>query len=930
MSESYLAVPFHFTIEFVGFMVTAGAALLIPSRPPLVPGRAINRITVALGFATLAVAQVAHGASFVPLDGDPDWALVRAAGLLLVLIGVLGGAGTVAAAGAFVTIDEPLLMAPAGVALLLALVSLSVGSREGRATTRRLALAALLIGASEALIAFVPEALFGQGVDERLNYAAHATRLLGYAALVSWLWTGVRVSIRTRFVAAFTSLLVIVVLALSVTLTGVLSNNVQDEELLRLKSQLISAVQNVGDGAAQQILGDTEVVAALPGINERVEARSGLPQLARLLADDVFGDFDFALITTPTGRLLGAAGTEPVASAKEVATDPKPLSASTVQRLLGSPVLLDVVDPRFPLSASVDRIGPRAVGVVAAVGLTSEGERNGILFLGRWIDYLAVGQVTELVEPAGATLIGNEAVIASALPREVASELLTEEIEMRVEAGDTVSARQSFEQGTYFTAFTPLTTANGVPVGVFALSSPDRVIAQTREDVTRSLFLVALSVGLIALALAWLSGRRISLPIQRLTRTASEVREGRLDAKADVGGTDEVGQLGTTFNEMTDALLRLTTDLREAAVEEGRLRSRIETIIESMADALVAVDQERMILAFNAEAELLTGTKAKDVVGRPVDEVIKVLDAQGEPASLPIFELTEGSIAGVFIAPRSGSPIPVAVTSAVLRGEGGEIAGGVAVIRDMSREHDFERLKSEFLSNISHELRTPLTPIKGYAELIGRKEVPFDRSQQFSKGILESTQRLERIVELLVDFSAMEAGRLAPKRTPVDIGEVVGELAETWKKRTPDHSFVLESIEGLPPVVGDERLLRRTIEEMIDNAVKFSPSGGAVSLKGRRVSSNGADDRRMIELAVSDQGIGIDPEELPKIFSDFHQIDGSETRTYGGLGLGLAFVRRIVEAHAGTIDVISEPEQGSTFTITLPEAPESSDEPAEN
>ncbi|MPZ69431.1 MAG: HAMP domain-containing protein, partial [Actinobacteria bacterium] len=779
MFESYLAAPFHFTIEFVGFMVMAGAALLIPSRPSLVPGRLVNRVTAALGFGTLAVAQVAHGASFVPLDGDPDWALVRAAGLLLVLIGVLGGVGAAPAAGALVTVDEPLLLAPAGVGLLLALVSLSVGSREGRGTTRRLALAALLIGASEAIVAFAPDALFGQGADEPLNYVAHAARLLGYAALVMWLWTGVRVSIRTRFVAAFTGLLVVVVLALSGTLTGVLSNNVQDEELSRLESQLESAVQNVGSGAEQQLLAQTEVVAGLDSIGERVTARAGLPQLARLLANEsVFGEYDFALITTPTGRLLGAAGTDPVANEKQAEAEvPKPLSGSRVQRLLGSPVLLDVVDPSFERSASVDRIDPRTTGVVAAVEVVSAGKPDGILVLGRWIDYLAVNQVTELVDPAGATLIGNGVVIASALPREVAEALLTDEIETQVEAGRTVSMRQSFDKGTYFTAFTPLTTANGVPVGVFALSSPDNVIAETREDVTRSLFLVAMGIGLIALALAWLSGRRISLPIQRLTKTAMEVREGRLEAKADVKGSDEVGQLGNTFNEMTEALLRLTTDLREAAFEEGRLRSRIETIIESMADGLVAVDQDKMILAFNAEAELLTGTKSSEVVGRSVDEVIKVLDAQGDPVSLPIFELTEGSIAGVFIAPRSGSPIPVAVTSAVLRGEDGEVAGGVAVIRDMSREHDFERLKSEFLSNISHELRTPLTPIKGYAELLGRKEVTFDRSKQFSKGILESTQRLERIVELLVDFSAMEAGRLAPKRTPVDIGEVVGELA---------------------------------------------------------------------------------------------------------------------------------------------------------
>ncbi len=923
MFESYLAVPFHFTIEFVGFLVTAGAALLIPARLSLIPGRAENRIVAALGFATLAVAQVAHGASFVPLDGDPDWALVRAAGLVLVLLGVMGGARSAPAASAFVTADAPMLFAPAGAAALLAGVSLMVATREGRATTRRLALAAFLIGVSEAVTAFVPDARFGQGVTEPLNYVSHGARLAGYVALVAWLWTGVRVSIRTRFVAAFTGLLMVVVLALSGTLTGVLADNVQDEELARLESQVTNQIQSV-ESDAGQLLEQTEFVGGLAGVRSVVAAGSGMGQLARELAEGtLFGEFDVALITTKSGRLLGVAGTEPVANPRE-ARRPKPLGDSKVQRLLGSPVLIDVIDPAFPRSSSIDRVDPTALAALAAVEIRAPGSSKtaGILLLGRWIDYLTIERVTNLVKPARATLIGNGTVVAGTLPANVMSELVTPAIEDQVESGNTVSMRQAFEHGAFFTAFGPLTTSNETPVGALALSSPDRVIAQTREDVTRTLFLVAMGTGFIALALAWLSGRRISRPIQRLTQTAMAVREGRLDAKADVGGSDEVGRLGDTFNEMTDALMSMTTDLRAAALEEGRLRSRIEAIIQSMADGLVAVDHEKSILAFNAEAELLTGVKSSQAVGRPVDEVIEVLDGQGEPSTLPIFELTEGSIGGVFLARASGSPVPVAVTSAVLRGEDGKIAGGVAVIRDMSQEHDFERMKSEFLSNISHELRTPLTPIKGFAELMGRKGLSYERTQHFSKGILESTGRLERIVELLVDFSAMEAGRLAPKRTPVDIRALIERLGESWLERSPGHEFVIEAPESLPAVVGDERLLKRTIEEMIDNAVKFSPGGGAISVSARRVASNGSEGPGVVEIVVSDQGIGITSEDLPRIFSDFHQIDGSATRTYGGLGLGLAFVRRIVEAHSGTIEVASEPGQGSTFTITLPELEE--------
>jgi signal transduction histidine kinase len=230
-------------------------------------------------------------------------------------------------------------------------------------------------------------------------------------------------------------------------------------------------------------------------------------------------------------------------------------------------------------------------------------------------------------------------------------------------------------------------------------------------------------------------------------------------------------------------------------------------------------------------------------------------------------------------------------------------------------------MKSEFLSNISHELRTPMTPIKGYAEILGRKDLPPGKTQQFAKGILDSTARLERIVQLLVDFSAMEAGRLSPKTTPVDVGALVTNVAAQWEEKTPGHQFVVDVKARLPKVLGDERLLRRSLEEILDNAVKFSPDGGTIKLEARGAqSANGGPRRRAVEVSVTDEGIGISPDDLHKIFSDFHQLDGSETRTYGGLGLGLAFVRRILEAHSGSVEVDSEPDEGTRFTMTIPAA----------
>jgi PAS domain S-box-containing protein len=342
-----------------------------------------------------------------------------------------------------------------------------------------------------------------------------------------------------------------------------------------------------------------------------------------------------------------------------------------------------------------------------------------------------------------------------------------------------------------------------------------------------------------------------------------------------------------------------------------------------MADGLVAVGPDRKVIAFNREAEQITGLRSKSVVGKSIDKVLDARDSQGGKVTLPIFDLAEGSIGNIFIH-RKGDSVPVSIVSAALRTEEGDTDGGVAVVRDMTREREVERMKSEFLSNISHELRTPLTPIKGYAEILDKKDVPADKAKQFTRGILDSTAKLERIVELLVDFAALEAGRLSPRSASVDLAAIVEKLAGDWERRTPKHTVLAEVADGLPMVTGDERLLRRSLEEIVDNAVKFSPQGGTIKLEVQSAARQNGDERRRrsrtVEVTVSDEGIGIPKADVPKIFSDFHQLDGSETRSYGGLGLGLAFVRRIIEAHDGTISVASEVDEGTRLTVSLPAA----------
>jgi PAS domain S-box-containing protein len=896
MLESSLAAPLHFTLEFAGFVVATGAVVLVATRPALLPGGAIGRFTAAAGFAMLAISGVIHGASFAPSDTDVALIALRTVGWLIVGLAVAGTA-PIAASSALIATGEPSLYAPAGAALLAGIAA--VLRARSIPALNRLAVAGALTATAEALIAIAPNTVIEGGSESGLAYAAHVLRFGGYLALASWLWTAVRTSVRSRFVAAFAALLVIVVLALSTTLTAVISNNIESEGLARVETQVAAAIADI-----EQMESDvSEAITTLGGsvdIRKAFASSELLGDTADNLVHNEVIDFDFV------GML--PEGGQPVFSGNGPAVDvEQEMSLGPVHRaaIRDSSAVSGARQNGLP-SVGVTALNDGSVAIVGATPVThSQGNRLiGIAVAGQYLDASSVEVIGTRFEPAIATLLVGDQVVATGLdaPLEVPSDIVN------VEEGSVVSRLQRIGDESFFSAFAPLRSKGGN--ATLALTSPSDIVANTRRDLTTAMFLAALAVGAVALLLAWVSGKRITRPIQGLTATAHAVRAGDLGARAAVSGEDEVGQLGATFNDMTSALVRMTQ-------EEQALRTRIETIIQSMADGLVAVDADRRVLAFNIEAELLTGMRAEDALGRSVDDVLSVRDARGASVRLPIHNLTEGAVGDVYIARRYGAPVPVAITTAVLRDENTDAVGGVAVIRDMSREHELDKLKGEFLSNISHELRTPLTPIKGYAQILTRSSLPEEKLAQFAKGILESTQKLERIVALLVDYSQIEAGRLAPRTSSVDMKSMLETLAEEWKGRAPRHDFQTTVSTDLPKASGDQRLLKRTLEEILDNAVKFSPDGGAVRLEARR-GRNGSDGSTLVEVSISDDGIGIRPEDLPTIFSDFHQLDSSETRTYGGLGLGLAFVQRIIQAHHGEVRVDSQPDRGTRLTIAIP------------
>ena len=224
------------------------------------------------------------------------------------------------------------------------------------------------------------------------------------------------------------------------------------------------------------------------------------------------------------------------------------------------------------------------------------------------------------------------------------------------------------------------------------------------------------------------------------------------------------------------------------------------------------------------------------------------------------------------------------------------------------------RLRTQFLGNMSHELRTPLNSIIGFSELLmdGLVGELSEKQGHYMKIIHSSGAHLLRLINDTLDFSKLEAGMLEVFNEPTDLGEVVEDILRAYnvvaeRKGLDIH---VEIPADMPPILTDRRKLTQIIDNLLSNSVKFTDQG-RVELAARRKEG-------MLEVTVTDTGIGIEPQELPHIFDPFHQVDASTTRRYEGTGLGLAIAHRIVELHGGTLGVVSEPDQGAIFDFDLP------------
>jgi len=363
------------------------------------------------------------------------------------------------------------------------------------------------------------------------------------------------------------------------------------------------------------------------------------------------------------------------------------------------------------------------------------------------------------------------------------------------------------------------------------------------------------------------------------------------------------------YEHLEERAEQLNSELKEAMVNLSIEKGRIESILQSMEDAVLAVDKEKKIVITNRVAERLFNVKTEEAIGQSIENYLKTKEfIDNFNIVLETKDITKSEIK----VNISGKEHVLAAVFAPITDEKRQIQGSVAVFRDITDIKELDKMKSEFLNMVSHELRTPLTPIQAYSELMMIKKMDEQKVKSYAAIINKETQRLGALIGDLLDLSRIESGKgLSLSLEEVDFGELIRTVYETFKSASEKHKIILTIPEKSEKILVDRNKMIQVLTNLLSNAVKYSPDGGNIY-----ISMEEKEDR--IYVSVKDEGMGISKEDLPHIFEKFYRAKTEQVKKIGGTGIGLPIVKYILELHNGGIDVQSEYGKGSTFTFYIP------------
>lgn len=453
-------------------------------------------------------------------------------------------------------------------------------------------------------------------------------------------------------------------------------------------------------------------------------------------------------------------------------------------------------------------------------------------------------------------------------------------------------------------------------LGFVRVSIPLQDIEQKTTHLWWLILLGAASSSLAALVIGFYFAKRFTDPLRDMTEIAGAISQGDYQRRISVSHKDELGTLAEALNSMArssaERLMEITTE-----------RNRLAKILSSMVEGVIAIDSDRRVIHANHAAINLLATvprgshtgnmnmTSSDLAWEDirVPAIIEAVDNAFDSGEVVMVQMHRAEIHNDQVVDIHVSP---------LMDENRAVTGAVLVLNDVSELANLERVRRDFVANASHELKTPITAIRGLTEtMLDDPSMDDETRLRFVERISAQSMRLSVLVTDLLAISRLEADQAEQKHDLIDMQELVKRSVSAAKAACVEKQLELsldpdDTISDMKAMtVGDMQSLSQMVDNLLDNAVKYTPSGGRVSV--RLTASD-----HQIQLQVSDTGIGIDNLARQRIFERFYRVDKARSRDLGGTGLGLSIVKNIAEQHGGAVQLESELGVGSTFTVTLP------------
>ena len=447
----------------------------------------------------------------------------------------------------------------------------------------------------------------------------------------------------------------------------------------------------------------------------------------------------------------------------------------------------------------------------------------------------------------------------------------------------------------YLVLSTPFPESNGAVETIVMYQSLD-AIHRTTKSTTHIVLLSAFLALLLTTFFAFFLSSRITGPLRNMKHAALELSKGNFETTIPHVQNDEIGELAQAFNKMGVQL----KDYVELIKQE---KEQLSSVLTSMTDAVLTFNHEFEIVVTNPPAEkLLQKWQFTDEAseGELPPQIVHMLDHVITFAEEVEDELEIGrQFYAISISPLYSE---------------NSIRGAVAVMRDMTEQHQLDKLRSDFIANVSHELRTPISMLQGYSEAILDGVTQNDEERyEMVQIIHDESKRMNRLVNDLLDLARMESGHMRLYKEPFDVVAFSERMINKFLQRAKDQqvSLTLESDHSEMIIEADEDRIEQVLTNLIDNAIRHTPEEGSVTLTIQSFED-------AVEMSVIDTGIGIPEEDIPFVFERFYKADKARTRGKGGTGLGLAIAKNIVDSHEGLLYVKRGKEGGTIFTFVLP------------